>query len=155
VSTKHLVRWKIVRTGGTWDRSSSSVAASVWRVFVNISISTQAARWRGTNSGSNPAHGDAKRKGAATRCAEVFALPFMAPRAHCGFPVPYSNALERRGTAIEAAGYQLRFHRCQALSLFQFLMELFWLRRWTVDARSSPIRGERLPIETALDKIFQ
>jgi hypothetical protein len=49
----------------------------------------------------------------------------------------------------------LRFHGCQALSLFQFLMELFWLWRRTVDARSSPIRGERLPIEPALDKIFQ
>jgi len=49
----------------------------------------------------------------------------------------------------------LRFHGCQALSLFQFLMELFWPWRRTVDARSSPIRGERLPIEPALDKIFQ
>jgi hypothetical protein len=25
--------------------------------------------------GSNPVHGDAERKGAATQCAEVFALP--------------------------------------------------------------------------------
>jgi hypothetical protein len=27
--------------------------------------------------GSNPAHGDAKRMSAATKCAEVFALPFL------------------------------------------------------------------------------
>jgi hypothetical protein len=27
-------------------------------------------------NGSNPAHGDAKRKHAANKCAEVFALPF-------------------------------------------------------------------------------
>ena len=29
---------------------------------------------RAKTNGSNPAHGDAKRKGAATQCAEVFAL---------------------------------------------------------------------------------
>jgi hypothetical protein len=30
---------------------------------------------RTITDGSNPAHGDAKRKSAATKCAEVFALP--------------------------------------------------------------------------------
>jgi hypothetical protein len=33
-------------------------------------------------NGSNPAHGDAKTKDAATECAEVFALPLRASRAH-------------------------------------------------------------------------
>ncbi|MGA8476510.1 MAG: hypothetical protein WB696_00980 [Chthoniobacterales bacterium] len=40
MSTKHLDRWGIVRTGGTWERLSFSVAASVWRVFVNINMLT-------------------------------------------------------------------------------------------------------------------
>jgi hypothetical protein len=59
------------------------------------------------------------------------------------------------GNPQPATRNPLRFHGCQALSLFQFLMELFWPWRRTVDARSSPIRGERLPIEPVLDKIFQ
>src|SRR5258708_24729496 len=60
-----------------------------------------------------------------------------------------------RGTVIGSLSHKLSFHLRQALSRSQLLMELFWLRRRPIDPRSSPIRGERLSIDTVLDKIYQ
>ena len=45
-------------------------------------------RTRATHNGSNPAHGDAIRRGVAARSAEVFALALWVARVRRGCPTP-------------------------------------------------------------------
>ncbi|SRR6266481_1754768 len=52
-----------------------------------------ASEVRMSANGSNPAHGDAIRRGVATQSAEVFALPLWVARARWGSPIPYLSPL--------------------------------------------------------------